>query len=341
MSDHINSVELLSAQHFEILDNNKAKCNICGNECIIADGKLSRCRSRQNVDGELKLTTFSVASSAAVDPIEKKPLYHFYPGTNVFSLGSWGCNFTCLHCQNWQISQPVGSGRGSYAITPEDAIALTINHKSQGICWTYNEPAIWFEYTYDSAQLAKEADLYTAYVTNGFLQEKPLRQIAPYLDAYRVDFKGFDDKFYQDLCGIKNWQLIYDNTALAKELGLHVEVVTNIVPGYNDSDETLTKIVEFTVEKLGPKTPWHVSRFFPNNKLNNISATPLETIDKAIDIGHKAGLQFIYKGNCQGKADTICPECGTVAVERDFRAKVNLGPNGTCVRCGNDLNIRC
>jgi pyruvate formate lyase activating enzyme len=330
------------AMHYEVLDSNIIKCKICGNECIIPEGSLSRCKSRKNEAGTLKLPTYSVASSVAVDPVEKKPLYHFYPATNVFSLGGWGCNFCCIHCQNWQISQPATKiSRGSYYITPEEAVQLTLNHHARGICWTYNEPAIWYEYTLDSARLAREAGLYTAYVTNGFLNEKPLREIAPYLDAYRVDFKGFSDKLYHELCSIKNWQIIYKNAALARELGMHVEVVTNIVPEYNDDNETLKAIAEFTVKNIGPDTPWHISRFFPNNKLNSIPPTPMETIEKAYNIGKEAGLYFIYKGNCPGKSDTICPDCQTTAIERNFSVKMNINPDGTCKRCGKNLNVRC
>lgn len=343
MSELINkSTETQKALYYEKLDDNKVHCKICGNECVLKEGMLSRCKSRQNIKGEMELANYGIASSIAVDPIEKKPLYHFYPGTRVFSLGGWGCNFCCLHCQNWEISQPPPSlNRGSYNITPQEAVALTIKHDSQGICWTYNEPAIWFEYTLDSAKLAKEKNLYTAYVTNGFLNKEPLKEIAPYLDAYRVDFKGFSDKFYQELCGIKAWMNIYNNTVLAKELGIHVEVVTNIVPAYNDSPETLKSIAKFTYENLGADTPWHVSRFFPNNKLKQLSPTPLETIDRAVEIGREIGLNYIYKGNCSGKSDTVCPECNTVAIERNLTVKVNLGPNGTCKRCGHSLNVRC
>jgi pyruvate formate lyase activating enzyme len=336
-----DTTNIPKAMYYEKLEDNKVKCNICGNECILKEGALSRCKARKNEAGELILPSYCVVSSAAVDPIEKKPLYHFHPGTKVFSLGGWGCNFSCLHCQNWEISQSFSQlNRNSYHITPEEAVQLAQKQGAQGICWTYNEPAIWYEYTLESAKLAKKAGLYTAYVTNGFLNKEPLKTITPYLDAYRVDFKGFDDRFYQELCGIKNWKIIYDNTVMAKELGLHIEVVTNIVPGYNDSDETLKAIAEFTAKNLGPDTPWHISRFFPHHKLNNIDATPLSTIEKAYKIGKNAGLNFIYRGNCPGKSDTTCPACDEVAIERNFQTRINLGPNGTCKRCGKELNVR-
>lgn len=343
MSDNLNPQgESRDALYYENIETDKVQCHICGNECVLGKGAISRCQSRKNIDGEMKLATYAISSSAAIDPIEKKPLYHFYPGTNVFSLGGWGCNFNCIHCQNWQISQPKKcSTRGSYFISPQEAIDITLKNKSNGICWTYNEPAIWYEYTLDSAKLAKEKGLYTAYVTNGFLNESPLKEIAPFLDAYRVDFKCFDDDSYQKLCAIKNWRKIYENTVIAKNLGMHVEVVTNVVPGFNDLDKTLTSIAKFVKENLGADTPWHISRFFPNNQLNDVDPTPLETIERAVQIAKNEGLYFVYRGNCHGNSDTICPKCGTVAVQRDYTVKLNLTPEGNCTHCGNDLNIRC
>lgn len=338
----MKNIERKTAAYYQKLEDKKLKCELCGNECILSPEMVSRCLSRKNEQGEMILNNYAMVSSIAVDPIEKKPLYHFYPGTKVFSLGGWGCNFNCLHCQNWQISQPKKNNqRETYYIPPEEAIALTIKNDSQGICWTYNEPAIWFEYTLESAKLAKESGLYTAYVTNGFMNEKPLREIAPFLDAYRVDFKGFDDNFYLKLCSIKNWMKIYKNTVIAKELGIHVEVITNIVPEYNDSEETLNSIAKFTAENLGTDTPWHVTRFFPNHKINSIEPTPLSTIDKAVEIGQKHGLKFIYKGNCPSKSETVCPECNNIVVQRDFYVKTDLDSNCHCKKCGTPVNIRC
>lgn len=334
------ATQIQKAKYSEKLDNNTVQCLLCSNECILKENILSRCLSRKNINGEMILCNYAITSCMAVDPIEKKPLYHFYPGTKVFSMGGWGCNFTCIHCQNDGISQPkLNAERKSYFVPPQEAIRLTIEHNCQGISWTYNEPAIWFEYTLDSARLAKEKGLYTAYVTNGFIQEKPLREIAPYLDAYRVDFKAFDDKFYSEVCGVKNWMNVYKNAVLAKELGMHVEAITNIIPGYNDSDKTLSDIAKFIYENLGPDTPWQATRFHPNNKLLHLNATPQETIEKAYQIGINSGLKFVYIGNLGFRTDTVCPECKTVAIKRSIPVEVSLGPNGTCVRCGNNLNI--
>ncbi|OGI00953.1 MAG: AmmeMemoRadiSam system radical SAM enzyme [Candidatus Melainabacteria bacterium GWF2_37_15] len=252
--------------------------------------------SRKNVDGEMVLNTYAMASSIAVDPIEKKPLYQFHPGTKVFSVGGWGCNFQCKHCQNWHISQDMQENKG-YCLPPEKMIELAIEHKCEGVCWTYNEPAIWLEYTIDSAKLAKEKGLYTAYVTNGFMTIEALDLIAPYLDVFRVDLKSFDDEFYREISGIKSGKGVFETARHAKELGMHIEAVTNIIPTKNDSEENLKNLAEWIAENLGKDTPWHVTRFFPNYKLDNIEPTPIETLKKAEELGKQAGLKYIYLGN--------------------------------------------
>lgn len=333
---------------WEKVENDYVKCNICHNRCLISPGSTSRCISRKNNGGEMELNTFGLISSIAADPIEKKPLYHFYPGTRVLSLGGWGCNFNCLHCQNWQISQldrkKLGkkevSGLGGYCISPEELVKLIPENHCRGVSWTYNEPAIWLEYTLQSARLAKEKGYYTAYITNGYITPEALDIIAPYLDAFRVDLKSFDDKFYRDVCGIYNYIGIYETTLHAKKLGLHIETVTNIIPDHNDKEEDLRKIAKWIVDNLDENTPWHVTRFFPYNKLNHLPPTPVEAIEAAVDIGKKEGLKFVYKGNVNETSDTICPECKTIAIQRTNHIYVNLDKNGMCKNCGNDLNIK-
>ncbi|MDD3012497.1 MAG: AmmeMemoRadiSam system radical SAM enzyme [Candidatus Gastranaerophilales bacterium] len=334
---------------WEKVENNYVKCKICHNQCLISPGSVSRCTSRMNVNGKMELETYGLISSLASDPIEKKPLYHFHPGTRVFSVGGWGCNFTCLHCQNWEISQSSkreeiinlrkGLGVGGYCVSPEELVDLAIQNNCQGLSWTYNEPAIWLEYTIESAMLAKQRGLYTAYVTNGYITPEGLDQIAPWLDAFRVDLKSFDDEFYSRICGVKNWWGIYETTKHASELGLHIEAVTNIIPGKNDSDDNLKKITGWIAENLGEDTPWHVTRFFPYNKLQDLPPTPVETILKAVKIGKEEGLNFVYTGNMGETALTECPRCSTLAVKRDDHIEVNLNPDGTCTLCGRDLNI--
>ena len=334
---------------WEKKDKNFVQCNICHNRCMIAPNCVSRCLSRKNVDGEMELQTFGVISSLADDPIEKKPLYHFYPGTRVFSVGGWGCNFRCLHCQNWNISQPPREKAGILTeeragiagryVSPQLLVDLAVENKCQGLCWTYNEPAIWLEYTLESAKLAKEKGLYTAYITNGYITPEALDYLAPYLDAFRVDLKSSSDEFYREICGVKDAKGVYETTKHAKELGMHIEAVTNIIPTYNDSDEDLRTIAKWIKENLGEDTPWHVTRFFPYCKLEHLPPTPVETIEKAVKIGEEEGLNFIYKGNLREETKTTCPQCGKDAIIRNYRVITDFSPDGSCNNCGRDLNI--
>lgn len=334
---------------WEKKENNYVQCNICHNRCIIAPDKISRCLSRKNIGGEMELLTFGLVSSLADDPIEKKPLYHFHPGTRVFSVGGWGCNFRCLHCQNWNISQipkedsekilKEKANEEVYCVTPQQLIELTEKHKCQGVAWTYNEPTIWFEYTLESAKLAKEKGLYTVYVTNGFITQEALDLIAPYLDAYRVDLKSSDDKFYREVCGVKDAQGVFETTIHAKKLGMHIEAVTNIIPTLNDSDETLKTLAEWIKNNIGEDTPWHVTRFFPHCKLMHLPPTPAETLDKAVKIGAEAGLNFIYLGNTGKESQTICPSCKNTAIKRNIHVEINITQEGQCKSCNRNLNI--
>lgn len=315
------------------------QCNICHNRCLIAPNAVSRCLSRKNINGEMELQTFGVVSSLADDPIEKKPLYHFHPGTRVFSVGGWGCNFRCLHCQNWNISQPTKKEIKANYVSPQMLVDLALEHKCQGLCWTYNEPTIWLEYTLESAKLAKEKGLYTAYITNGYITPEALDIIAPYLDAFRVDLKSYNDEFYRKICGVKEAKGVYETTKHAKALGMHIEAVTNIIPTFNDSDEDLRNIARWIAENLGKDTPWHVTRFFPYCKLEHLPPTPLETIEKAVKIGKEEGLNFIYKGNVREETKTTCPDCGKEAIIRNYKIYTDINPDGSCKNCGRNLNI--
>lgn len=345
-SDDLSKVKAIL---WEKKENNFVQCNICHNRCLIAPGSVSRCLSRKNVGGEMELNTFGLVSSLADDPIEKKPLYHFHPGTRVFSVGGWGCNFRCLHCQNWQISQVPKEvveriqkekpETEAYCVTPQKLVELTEKYECQGLAWTYNEPAIWLEYTIESARLAKEKGFYTVYVTNGYITPEALDLIAPYLDAFRVDLKSYDDKFYREVCGVKDARGVFETTIHAKELGMHIEAVTNIIPTYNDSDETLKNLAGWIVKNLGEDTPWHVTRFFPYCKFEHLPPTPLETLEKAFKTGKEAGLNFVYKGNISEESETVCPDCEKTAIKRNFRVVIDVTSEGKCRQCGRSLNI--
>jgi pyruvate formate lyase activating enzyme len=299
-----------------------------------------------NREGVLYNTNYAKTSSMAADPIEKKPLFHFFPTSLAFSLGSWGCNFHCQDCQNWEISCPNVSEpwRGSQEVQPQATIELARHHHCQGIAWTYNEPSIWFEYTLDSARLAKRNNLYTVYVTNGYLTPEALDIIGPYLDAWRVDIKGFTDSLYRELAKITHWRGILKVAQLAKtRWNMHVEVVTNIVPTLNDDDLQLEGIAHWIKNELGELTPWHVTRFYPHHYMNHLPPTPIATIEHAYEIGQKVGLKFIYAGNIPGhkSENTNCYSCGRLVVRRfGYQTEVVGLDDSKCKFCGAELNFR-
>lgn len=328
------------------LPKSRVRCNICQWRCAISPGKLGVCRMYQNKDGILYNMNYAQASSMAIDPIEKKPLFHFYPGSLAFSIGGWGCNFHCQDCQNWEIScvDIVRAERGSREIQPQEAIELTKRHQCEGIAWTYNEPTMWFEYTIDSAKLAKQNGLYTVYVTNGYMTPEALDTIGPYLDAWRVDVKGFNDDFYQNIARISKWRGILEVAQRAKhKWNMHVEVITNIIPTMNDDDQHLEGIANWIKDELGELTPWHVTRFYPQHYIMNLPPTPTSTLEHACEIGKKAGLKFIYIGNVPGNKSesTFCYSCGKLVVQRvGYQTKV-VGLNGSkCKFCSAELNFR-
>ena len=327
---------------YERLPGARVRCHVCQWRCTINPGRSGVCRVRTNRDGVLMAANYGVVSSVAVDPIEKKPLFHFYPGTRVFSLGGWGCNFHCLHCQNWEIACTDLPGGQRY-LSPEEEIRLALREGCAGIAWTYNEPAIWLEYTLDSARLAREHGLYTAYVTNGFMTPEALDLMGPVLDAWRVDVKGFSDVVYQRLANVRQWRGILDVAVRARRRwNMHVEVVTNLIPSLNDDDEQLDGIAGWIASELGELTPWHVTRFFPMHRLQDVPATPLSTIRRAIERGRRAGLKFVYAGNVQGEGeDTVCYSCGRVIVRRMGYHTEALGLRGSvCAHCGAEVNFR-
>jgi len=333
------------AMLYDRLDQSRAGCNICRWRCRINPDKTGVCRMYKNLSGRLYNLNYGLPSSMAVDPVEKKPLYHFFPGSSVFSMGSWGCNFKCSDCQNWQIStaaEPVTTG--NVEVSPQQAVSLAQQYGCQGIAWTYNEPTVWFEYTYDTARLAREKGLYTVYVTNGYMTIEALDTLGPYLNAWRVDVKGFRDDFYLKWSGIRNWRGILETAEHAlRRWGMHVEVVTNVIPAMNDDEEQLRGIAGWIAGSLGELTPWHVTRFHPYEKMAAGGYTPIETLEKAALIGREAGLKFVYMGNTPGNKheNTVCFNCSRTVVERDaYRTKLTGIAGSKCKYCGEELNFR-
>jgi len=331
------------------MGENRARCNICQRRCLIKEGGVGYCRTIINDEGKLYTTIYGVISSAAADPIEKKPVFHFKPGSRVFSVGTLGCNFRCVFCQNWQIAfaDAVESGPGycETGVTPQKLVNLAKSQDCTGVAWTYNEPAIWLNYTLDCAKLCKENGLYTVYVTNGYATPEHLDLIGPYLDVYRVDLKSMDDHFYRELIKVPSVQGILDVGIRAKEKwGMHVECVTNVIPGWNDSEDNLRRTAVWIRDRLGENTPWHVTRFFPYGELSHIPPTPPETLDAAVRIGRESGLQFVYLGNIASDTgeNTYCPKCGNLAIERSGynTTRVGITDRGTCAMDDTYLNMR-
>jgi pyruvate formate lyase activating enzyme len=331
---------------YEKLPNARVRCHICQWRCRINPDKFGVCGMYQNKGGTLFNLNYARVSSIAADPIEKKPLFHFNPGTLCFSLGTLGCNFHCKHCQNWEISTADSNSllKGCRELPPQAAIELAKQYRCQGISWTYNEPTIWFEYTLDSAKLAKENNLYTVYVTNGYATPEALDTIGPYLDAWRVDVKGFSDDFYRRLAKIPSWREILEVTKRAKNRwNMHIEVVTNIIPTMNDDVQQLEGIAKWIRDELGELTPWHVTRFHPQHQMMHLPPTPIATIENAYEIGRKAGLKFVYAGNVPGhqSESTRCYACGRLNVKRfGYQTEVDGLEGSRCRFCGAELNFR-
>ena len=317
-------------------------CKVCMRKCIIKEGDTGFCSMRANLDGKLCALNYASASSVAVDPIEKKPLFHFYPGTDVFSLGSVGCNFRCKHCQNWNISQANLEEIPTREILPDEAIRLTKQYNCKSIAWTYNEPTMWFEYTYDCAKLAKKENIATVYVTNGYMSEESFDLINPYLDAANIDLKGMSDKFYLDLCQAK-LQPVLDNIKRFYDNNIHIEITNLMIPGYNDSNEDIKALVKFMVEETGPEVPLHFTRFFPYYELGQLPPTPVQSLQKAYKMAKEAGMEYVYIGNVStgGEENTFCPECGKVLIQRDgFEVMGDeLKETRKCPSCKAPINI--
>ena len=340
---------LKEALLYQKLAKGQVRCNICQRRCLITEGKSGYCQTRINQKGILYTTLYGLVSSVNLDPIEKKPVFHFKPGSHCLSFGTYGCNFRCLFCQNWQISfeKPVSlSLDNQKLLSPKEALKLALKSKAQSIALTYNEPAIWLEYSLDLFKLAKKANLYTIWVTNGYATKENIDLIAPYLDVYRVDLKSFDNHFYQKLIKIPKAQAIFDTTKYLhqKYPEVHIECVTNIIPKWNDQEKNLQAIGNWILKNLGPKTPWHLTRFYPDAELNNIPPTPEKTLLKARKKAMEQGLKFVYLGNLpvDKEDDTFCPKCGNLAIRRTGYKTEIIGVNhqGYCSDCQEDLNIK-
>ena len=319
----------------------KTRCGLCSHSCVIDNGGFGVCGVRKNEDGELFSLIYGLCSSVAVDPIEKKPLYHFHPGSEALSLGTVGCNFKCLHCQNFTISTASPSSPFLKEFTSEEIVELAKKYGCEGLAWTYNEPTIWYEFSFDTSKIAKKNGFYNVYVTNGYIKEDPLREISPYLNGLNVDIKAFTDDFYKKVCKAR-LRPVLETCKLAKELGLHLEVTYLIIPGYNDSSDEIKKFCKWYVNNLGESTPLHFSRFHPDYKMTDVPVTPMDTLTRAYDIARENGILYTYLGNVPGGDydHTICPKCGNICIKRRGFSTSLVGiKDGRCSKCGNKIPI--
>lgn len=334
---------------YKKLGNNVVQCTACCRYCKISPGKTGICGARYNQDGDLQLLVYGNLIDICIDPIEKKPLFHFLPGTGILSIGTIGCNFGCEFCQNWEISQLPGilkqdtespekyvqkvTSFGRF-ISPRELVQICVDKKIPSIAYTYNEPSVFFEYAYDTSRLAHKAGIKNVFVSNGFASREAIDKIAPYLDAINIDLKAFSEEFYRDLCKAK-LQPVLDNISYYYGKGIWTEVTTLVIPGRNDSSQELKEIARF-LATISKSIPWHISRFSPTYKLLDVSSTPKETIRKAYEIGKEAGLLYVYAGNLFGEDvhSTYCPDCGNVLIRRDWDfTQVEELENGKCSKC--------
>ncbi|SFR05063.1 pyruvate formate lyase activating enzyme [Desulfoscipio geothermicus DSM 3669] len=317
----------------------KANCKVCPRLCNIAPGKRGFCRVRENDGGVLYATNYGECSSYAVDPIEKKPLYHFYPGSLIFSLGTVGCNLRCGFCQNWQIAH--ADPQTTY-LSPDRTVKLTLRQKERGypcigLAYTYSEPFMWYEYVYDTAKLAREAGLKNVLVTNGYVNEEPLRELLPYIDAMNIDVKAFTDRFYRSTCAGRLEPVL--RTVETAHGHCHIEITTLLVTGLNDGREEIGSLVDW-LAGVDPDIPLHFSRYFPNYEMD-LPPTPEETLLRARETARKK-LRYVYIGNAPqlNSSSTECPECGETLIDREgYRVRIRDLDNGVCPRCGERIII--
>jgi pyruvate formate lyase activating enzyme len=324
------------AMFYEKLDRMKVRCHLCPNNCVILHGKRGSCNARENRAGTLYSLVYGMPCTTAVDPIEKKPLFHFLPGTTTYSIATPGCNLHCKFCQNWQISQRGPDEVPCFKMSSEEVVANALKNGCKSISYTYVEPSIFYEYVLDTAKLARKAGLKNIMVTNGYINQKPLKDLYKYIDAANVDMKGFTEKFYRDFCA-GHLKPILEAIKTIHKMGVWLELTTLIIPTLNDDMELVKKQCAWIKKELGTRVPLHFSRFFPYYKMAHLHPTPPETLSKAYAIAKKSGLKYVYVGNIQleDTEDTPCPKCGKRVITRGdfFTVSSNRVKDGKCGYC--------
>ncbi|MET1159769.1 MAG: AmmeMemoRadiSam system radical SAM enzyme [Thermoprotei archaeon] len=333
------------AKFWERIDNNRVRCNLCHRRCIIVPNAFGACGVRYNYNGKLYTLVYGLLTAANPDPIEKKPLMHFNPGACVFSISTVGCNFFCRFCQNWVLSQSRFDKLFGEPYEPWEVVEEAIRNGCQGISYTYNEPTVFYEFMYDVAKIAKEKGLFNTMVTNGYMTPEAIKEIAPYMDAATVDFKGSGNRdFYRKFMGVLDPDPIYESILEMKKAGWWIEITNLIIPRYGDKEEDLKKLARWVVENLGEETPFHLLRFHPHYLMNDLPPTPVETLEKLASIAREEGLKHVYIGNVWGHKleHTYCPKCGTLVVKRMgfYIVEWKLKEGFICPSCGYKLNFR-
>jgi pyruvate formate lyase activating enzyme len=329
------------AMLYEKLSGGKVRCNLCNHRCVIKDGNYGICGVRQNRGNSLFSLVYDKIVATHIDPIEKKPLFHFYPGSGAYSIATIGCNFTCRHCQNADISQAPQEKR-EYIVggtmRPDDIVKAAEKGGCRSIAYTYTEPTIFFELAYETAKIASGSGIKNIFVSNGFMTTEALEEISPYLDGINIDLKAFTEKFYKEICGGR-LEPVLDTIKRAKNLGIWVEVTTLIIPTLNDDRDELRQIAEF-IAAVDKDIPWHISQFYPTFRLTNLPRTPVETLHSAREIGIKAGLHYVYEGNVPGRGNesTYCYRCGALLIERwGYSIRENIIKDGHCSTCKSTI----
>lgn len=339
----MESTEILKeAVLWEPAEAQKVQCRLCSFRCRIGEGKLGHCNVRKNIGGKLYALNYYKVCATNVDPIEKKPMYHFQPGSRSFSIAAVGCNFRCEFCQNWQISQAaLETGRiDGEAITPEQIVEAAVRSGCKSIAYTYTEPTIFMELCNDCARPAKERGLANVFVSNGYMTREAIDFAAEWLDGINVDLKAFTDDYYKKLCGARLEPVLDSIAYIAKQTKIWIEITTLLLPGQNDSEEELKKLAGWLVTEAGPDVPWHISRFYPQYKYTDSEPTPLESLQRAEAIGRAAGLHYVYLGNVPGTdgENTYCYKCHTKLIGRiGYRITANRIKDSKCPNCGTEI----
>lgn len=333
-------MNLKEALLYKKMEDRKVFCFLCNHRCTVSEGKLGICNVRENREGTLYTHAYGQLIAQNVDPIEKKPLYHFLPGSSSYSIATVGCNFQCGFCQNWQISQVKEAralGERSRYVTPQELVKQAKASGSKSISYTYTEPTIFFEYAYDVSVQAKKEGLYNVFVTNGFMTEEAIRMAHPVLDAANIDLKSFSDEYYRKLCKGR-LEPVLQSIELMKRLNIWIEVTTLVVPAQNDSEEEFRKIAAF-LAGVDKTIPWHISRFYPQYHMDDVEPTPMKTLSLAYTIGKQAGLRYVYLGNVGEGNNTYCYNCNKLLIERrGFSIQKYTLQDGKCPGCQTPID---